>query len=216
MLARHSVYHMTDIAASRASIGQASNNGLWRVAIWSMSGPSFAVYTGASMEIVAHGKAQSVSMSESRIQVVQATTSHLEELAALFDGYRQFYGEAPDLDGARAFLAERLERGDSTLLLALLDQDGGSLPAGLAQLYPSFSSTAMRRLWILNDLFVTPQARQHGVGRALLQAAREHAERTQSKGLELMTAHDNHAAQALYESMGWKRDETFYTYTLYF
>ena len=82
--------------------------------------------------------------------------------------------------------------------------------------HPSFSSASMQRLWILNDLYVAPEGRRHGVGRALLQAAREHAERTQAKGLELMTARDNYAAQALYESMGWQRDEVFLPYTLYF
>jgi GNAT superfamily N-acetyltransferase len=150
------------------------------------------------------------------VRVIQATSEHLEALATLFDGYRQFYKEAPDLDGARAFLAERLERGESVLFLALLDQDGQEIPAGLAQLYPSFSSASMQRLWILNDLFVAAEARKHGVGRALLQAAREHAERTGAKGLELMTARDNYAAQALYESMGWQCDEVFLSYTLYF
>ena len=116
------------------------------------------------------------------VRVIQAANEHLEALATLFDGYRQFYEQAPDLDGARAFLAGRLERGESVLFLALLDQNGQEIPAGLAQLYPSFSSASMRRLWILNDLFVAPEARKHGVGRALLQAAREHAESTGAKG----------------------------------
>jgi GNAT superfamily N-acetyltransferase len=150
------------------------------------------------------------------VQIIQATSEHLETLATLFDAYRQFYKEAPDLDGARAFLAERIAHGESLLFLALLDQGGQEIPAGLAQLYPSFSSASMRRLWILNDLFVAPEARKRGVGRALLQAAREHAEHTGAKGLELMTARDNYPAQALYESMGWQRDEVFLPYTLYF
>ena len=154
--------------------------------------------------------------SDGAVRVIQATSEHLEALATLFDGYRQFYKETSDLDGARAFLAERIERGESVLFLALLDTDGQELPAGLAQLYPSFSSASMQRLWILNDLYVAPEARKHGVGRALLQAAREHAEHTETKGLELMTARDNYAAQALYESMGWQRDEVFLPYTLYF
>jgi GNAT superfamily N-acetyltransferase len=150
------------------------------------------------------------------VRIIQATSDRLEALAALFDGYRQFYGQPSDRDGARAFLAERLERGESVLLLALLDQEGRETPAGLAQLYPSFSSVSMRRLWILNDLYVAQEARNHGVARALLQAARGYAERTGAKGLELMTARDNTAAQALYESMGWRRDEDFLPYTLYF
>jgi GNAT superfamily N-acetyltransferase len=168
-------------------------------------------------ESIVDGKALSMpETADGAVRIIQATSEHLEALAALFDGYRQFYEQPSDLDGARAFLAERLERGESVLLLALLDQEGQVIPAGLAQLYPSFSSVSMRRLWILNDLYVAQAARKHGVGRALLLAAREYAERTGAKGLELMTARDNTAAQALYESMGWRRDEDFLPYTLYF
>jgi ribosomal protein S18 acetylase RimI-like enzyme len=177
------------------------------------------MYTAVSHELSQHSCGEALNMPEAAdgaVRVIQATSEYLEALATLFDGYRQFYGEQSDLDGARAFLAERLERRESALFLAVLDQNGQERPAGLAQLYPSFSSTSMQRLWILNDLFVAPEARMYGVGRALLQAARAHAERTDAKGLELMTARDNHAAQALYESMGWQRDEVFLPYTLYF
>jgi GNAT superfamily N-acetyltransferase len=178
-----------------------------------------AMYTAVSHELSLHSCGETLGMPETpdgAAHIIQATNEHLEALATLFDGYRQFYGEQPDLDGARAFLAERIEREESVLLLAVLDQHGQERPTGLAQLYPSFSSASMQRLWILNDLYVAPEGRRHGVGRALLQAAREHAERTQAKGLELMTARDNYAAQALYESMGWQRDEVFLPYTLYF
>ena len=97
----------------------------------------------------------------------------------LFDGYRQFYRGA-NLDGARAFSPNGRARRIRTVP-GLLDQDGEEIPAGLAQLYPSFSSASMQRLWILNDLYVAPEARKHGVGQALLQAAREHAERTRQR-----------------------------------
>ena len=87
-------------------------------------------------------------------------------------------------------------------------------PAGFTQLYPSFSSVSLRRLWILNDLFVAPSARGHGVGAALLARARVWAEETWAKGLVLETAVDN-PAQRLYESMGWRRDEAALHYALY-
>lgn len=73
----------------------------------------------------------------------------------------------------------------------------------------------MKRLWILNDLFVAPQARRAGVGRALLERARQFAEETHAKGLTLQTATDNYTAQAVYEAMGWKRETGFYAYNLY-
>ena len=145
------------------------------------------------------------------VQVRQATTDDVDVIAPLFDAYRQFYRKDSDLDGARAYLTERLERGESVIFLALLDE---GTPAGFTQLYPIFSSTAMRRSWLLNDLFVAPVARRAGVGRALLERARVFAEETRAKGLLLQTAVDNFPAQRLYESLGWQRDNDFYVYTL--
>jgi GNAT superfamily N-acetyltransferase len=145
------------------------------------------------------------------VQVTRATVDDIETVAPLFDAYRQFYQQPGDLDGARAFLTERLERGESVIFLARLD-DG--TPAGFTQLYPIFSSTSMQRAWLLNDLFVAPTARRAGVGRALLERAHVFARETNSKELMLQTAVDNIPAQRLYESLDWQRDNDFYVYTL--
>ena len=145
------------------------------------------------------------------VQVRQATTADVDVIAPLFDAYRQFYRRDSDLDGARAYLAERLERGESIVFLALLD-DG--TPAGFTQLYPVFSSTSMQRVWLLNDLFVAPVARRAGVGRALLERAHAFGQETHAIRLMLQTAVDNLPAQRLYESLGWQRDNDFYVYTL--
>ncbi len=53
-------------------------------------------------------------MSESIIRT--ANISDLEQLAALFDAYRQFYGQASDLALAKAFIADRLHRKDAVIL----------------------------------------------------------------------------------------------------
>jgi len=145
------------------------------------------------------------------VQVTRATVDDIETVAPLFDAYRQFYQQPGDLDGARAFLAERLARGESVIFLALLD-DG--TPAGFTQIYSIFSSTSMQRAWLLNDLFVAPAARRAGVGRALLERAHAFARETNSKELMLQTAVDNVPAQRLYESLGWQRDNDFYVYML--
>ena len=145
------------------------------------------------------------------VRVTRATVDDIETVAPLFDAYRQFYQQPSDLDGARTFLTERLGRGESTIFLAQLD-DG--TPAGFTQLYPIFSSTAMQRAWLLNDLFVAPAARRAGVGRVLLERAHAFARETNSKELMLQTAVDNIPAQRLYESLGWQRDNDFYVYML--
>jgi ribosomal protein S18 acetylase RimI-like enzyme len=146
------------------------------------------------------------------VNVIQAQPAHLEVVVTLFDQYRQFYKQSSDIAAARRFLNERLNKGQSVIFLALADDD--ATPMGFTQLYPSFSSTSMKRLWILNDLYVAPAQRKNGVARALMERARQLAIETNAEGLTLETATDNFAAQALYESLGYKRDEAFHRYNL--
>jgi GNAT superfamily N-acetyltransferase len=143
-------------------------------------------------------------------EIVRASQEHLDLVVPLFDGYRRFYGQHRDPEGAHGFLLERMARGESVLFLAVRGADG----LGFTQLYPSFSSVSMKRLWILNDLFVAPEARRRGVAVALLEEARGLAVETRSRGLELATATDNLSAQRLYEGLGWKRDDAFHHYSL--
>jgi len=134
-------------------------------------------------------------------------------VAPLFDAYRQFYGQRSDLAAARAFLDERLRHDESVVFLAVADGPGGQA-VGFTQLYPSFSSVSLGRLWVLNDLFVDPAVRRGGVGRRLLERARDWAVETQARGLVLSTGVTNTTAQALYESCGWTRDDEFHRYRL--
>jgi GNAT superfamily N-acetyltransferase len=142
----------------------------------------------------------------------RATGADVEALAVLFDGYRRFYGNASDTDGAHRFLAARLAADDSVIFVAAR---AGEL-LGFTQLYPSFSSGAMKRVWILNDLFVTPAARRHGTGGALMAAAESFARETGARGLVLATQKTNANAKALYESRGWKLDADFDHYLRFF
>jgi GNAT superfamily N-acetyltransferase len=146
------------------------------------------------------------------LEIIRASLKDVDRVAPLFDQYREFYKEQADADGARSFLRDRLTKNESVVFLAL-DRDLGAV--GFTQLYPSFSSVSMKRLWILNDLFVLPSARKHGVGEALLRRAEEFARETNAKGLELETWVNNLPAQRLYEKCGWKRNVEFYQYTLY-
>ena len=148
------------------------------------------------------------------MRIKRATVAELDDAAPLFDAYRQFYGQRSDVAAARAFLEERLRRDESVIFLAVADEGGGEA-LGFTQLYPSFSSVSLKRLWVLNDLFVGPKVRRGGVGRRLLDRAREWAIETGAKGLVLATAVENSKARALYESCGWKRDDDFQHYYLF-
>ena len=144
------------------------------------------------------------------ITIRQAVLADLDVVAGLFDAYRQFYDQVGDLVAARNFLRARFEHGQSVVLLA----ESNGQAVGFTQLYPSFSSVSMARVFQLNDLFVAPTARRLGVGEALLKAAADHARKMGAVRLSLTTNVENLPAQSLYASMGWERDQKFYAYHL--
>ena len=137
-------------------------------------------------------------------------------IAPLFDSYRQFYDKPADARLAVAFIRDRLQASESVIFLA--EGGGESKEAlGFVQLYPSFSSVNACRIWVLNDLFVIPAARGSGVGRALMESARQHAIQTGAKRLTLETVTENRTAWTLYEDLGYVRHEDsarFYTLEL--
>ena len=142
----------------------------------------------------------------STINIRLATLGDLEALSVLFDGYRQFYGRDSDLGAAKQFLSDRLHHAESVIFIA----HDGATPVGITQLYPSFSSVSLGRIFILNDLFVNEAGRRKGVGSALLSAAVDYAQAAGAIRLALSTALTNARAQALYESKGWVRDDDFF------
>lgn len=144
------------------------------------------------------------------MEIIRGTLDDVGKIAPLFDAYRQFYKAEPDLEGSFRFIWERLELGESVIFLAL----EGERAIGFIQLYPVFASVQLKRLWILNDLYVDETVRKGGVGHALMKRAEEYARETNTRGLFLRTAIDNLAAQKLYESCGWVRDTKFYRYDL--
>ena len=140
----------------------------------------------------------------------RADLSDLDRIAPLFHAYREFYRLAPEPERARNFLRDRLERGESIIFLAL---DCGDA-CGFTQLFASFSSGALARIFILNDLFVAPHARNRGIGSRLLTAASEFGRNEGAARLVLSTEVTNQTAQRVYERQGWKRDTQFLTYNL--
>lgn len=144
--------------------------------------------------------------------VFQADHEHLDDLAVLFNDYRRFYRQSSDLEAARRFLSERLTNDESVIFAAQLAESDGLV--GFTQLYPTFSSVRMSRVWTLNDLFVAESARGLGVARTLMEAAREFAVSTGAVALELETERENVVAQALYDSLEYDCNEDFLHYAL--
>lgn len=142
--------------------------------------------------------------------ITHATLNDLDHVADLFEQYRLFYQKTADPIAARDFIKARLENQDSVIFLAQVNDQA----AGFIQLYPAFASTAMKKMWLLNDLFVNPAFRQQKIGSLLMAAAKQLAIDTQAHSLKLITAVDNHQAQALYQQLGYRKVTTFDQYTL--
>lgn len=133
------------------------------------------------------------------------------KVGALFNAYRQFYEQADDLNLATDFIGQRMALKQSVILLA---QDDAGQPLGFCQLYPTFCSVEAVPIYTLYDLFVNPIARRLGVAKALLAKAEQVAQQNGMRRMDLSTAKTNTSAQALYESLGWLRDEVYLTYNL--
>lgn len=149
------------------------------------------------------------------ISVRRATLDDLATVAPLFDAYRVFYKLPTDLDASSGYITDRLTGSESIIFLAAQNNgDETERVLGFTQLYPSFCSLELRRIFVLYDLFVTPDARGTGAGTALLNHAADFGRANGAARLELSTAVDNLGAQRVYESLGWKRDLEYLHYEL--
>ncbi|MEY8347180.1 GNAT family N-acetyltransferase [Bacillus cereus] len=146
------------------------------------------------------------------MKVYEATIADLDGLADVFNNYRMFYRQKSNVEEAKVFLRNRIEREESIIFVAV--ENGQYL--GFTQLYPSFSSVSMKELWILNDLFIQEGKRGAGIGKKLLEAARSFALENGAKGLKLQTEIDNISAQRLYAENGYLRDNRYFHYELTF
>lgn len=142
----------------------------------------------------------------------KATLQDIRQLSELFDQYRIFYHKTSDVPAAEQFLTERIENGDSKIFVA----ENEDRLVGFVQLYPLFSSTRMKRYWLLNDLFVNESYRGKGFSKELIERAKEMAKSTDACGILLETGKSNDIGNKLYPSCGFKPyDEVnFYEWTV--
>lgn len=145
------------------------------------------------------------------LKIEQIDLTNVEEVAGLFDSYRVFYNQTSDIIGATNFLKERISNKESIIFAAKI---AGEF-VGFTQIYPTFSSVAMKPAFILNDLFVTEQYRRNGVAEKLIEKAFQFAEENNGRFITLETGSSNKKAQALYGKMGMEIEDDVKHYTYY-
>ena len=144
------------------------------------------------------------------ISARQATLADIDQVAELFNQYRQFYQQAADIAACRDFIKQRLTNDEATIFVVLKNER----LVGFTQLYNSFCSVELKPLVYLYDLFVIESARKMGVAKMLMECARLYGLSRNACRLSLMTAITNTAGQALYQQLGYLRDTNFYSYDL--
>ena len=145
------------------------------------------------------------------LEIAPVSAAEYEELLPLIAAYQGFY-EVDDVETERnrSFFRRFLAPSEDGLLLGAR-RDGQLV--GYACLYWHFSSTKACETVLMNDLFVVPEVRGGGVGRALIEASLEIARERGAASLEWQTAPDNHTAQRLYDATGASRS-TWISYEL--
>jgi GNAT superfamily N-acetyltransferase len=146
------------------------------------------------------------------MKIHHVTPHDLEELSALFDQYRVFYQYESNLTAVKSFVSERITASDSVIFVAQSPE--GEL-TGFVQLYPLLSSTRMKKLWLLNDLYVHPKFRGKKVSVMLIDRAKQLARETDSAGLMLETAKSNTIGNNLYRKTEFSldTDHNFYSWS---
>ncbi len=134
----------------------------------------------------------------------------LDQLLPLFEKYLVFYRQPCAPDKCRAYLQTRIERGEAQIFIA---RDGEQALEFVLS-YPNFSSVSLARTLTLNDLYVCESARRQGVARQLITATLNYASSINAVRIDLSTACDNHAAQALYRQLGFVQDTDYLSYRL--
>ena len=121
-----------------------------------------------------------------------------EQWRALWSGYLRFYRQhlpAEVTDGTFARLVDA-----SAPLHGLVAERGGALVGFVHYLFHA-TTWSLRENCYLEDLYVEPAARGAGVGRALIRAVYEAADRAQAASVYWLTQEFNAEGRALYDTL---------------
>lgn len=146
-----------------------------------------------------------------KMTIQKATLNDIDQLTKLFDQYLVFYKKPSNLEKHKSYLKQRIEKDEAYIFIAFDKNNNG---IGFTLLYPTFSSVKLDKILILNDLFVDSSIRNCGIGEQLINRSILLAKELKIDMIRLRTANDNLTSQGLYDKIGFKRDEIYYTYDL--
>jgi len=142
-------------------------------------------------------------------KIIKAEEKHIKKIGILFNLYRQFYKYESNLIKSTNYIKDRINNNESIIFIAMNDTNEA---IGFVQLYETFGSLDLGKIVILYDLYVKEDHRKNNIGKKLMIKSHEYAKKINAKRIQLSTAIDNYIGQSLYESLGYVKDDNFYTY----
>lgn len=139
-------------------------------------------------------------------EITRVGAGDIDEVMPLLRGYCEFYEAAPS-EAALRGLCEALVGGPDNAGIQFLARLSDGTPVGLATLLWTFSTLNAGPIGLMNDLYVAPAARGHGIGTALIEACAGESVHHGAIGLEWYTAPTNTRAQAVYDRTGASRSD---------
>ena len=140
--------------------------------------------------------------------VRRAVQEDLNQLAILFDEYRQFYGSSSNIQQSYHFLKQRFDNQQSIIFIHVKDE----IFTGFVLLYLGFSSVACSTYYILDDVYINTINRQQGSAKQLIDTAILFAQQQNAIRISIETQKNNYQSHQLYEQMGFVKDSEFQTY----
>lgn len=143
------------------------------------------------------------------MEVIQIKLKDIEKIVGIFDEYRVHFGKQSDLDGAKLFLTENIKENRSAIYAGI--EDGKVI--GFIQLYQFLSSLNMSYQLLINDLYLSRDARGKGLGVILMNSAFSHGESLGFDKIYLETEKSNIGGNKLYKKLDMKLDESHNYYS---
>jgi GNAT superfamily N-acetyltransferase len=146
------------------------------------------------------------------VVIREAELSDVPVIADLIRGLARFEKLEDGVTMTEELLAKNLF-GPRRYAETLIAEDGGS-PVGFALFFHNFSTFLAKPGIYLEDLFVVPEQRGHGIGRALLQRLAQIAVERDCGRLEWAVLDWNRDAIGFYERLGAKPNSEWTVYRL--
>jgi GNAT superfamily N-acetyltransferase len=129
----------------------------------------------------------------------------IDDLLPLMRAYSEFYDVPPDDERLLGIVRMLITHPQDGVQFIARGDDGEAL--GFATVYMTWETLDAGRLAVMNDLFVSPAARERGLGAALIEECLRFARERNAGKLAWQTAPTNGVAQRLYERVGAVREQ---------